>query len=320
MISKLSPLFIVLAGCLWGSMGIFVRRLNDAGIQSMSIVFIRALFTAAITFALTALRNKELLKIKLRDIWIFAGTGLISIVLFNFCYFTAISMMSLSAAAILLYTSPIFVMLLSAMIYKERITVQKVIAVVLSLAGLSLVTGVFGGARLTPMGIVFGLLSAFGYANSAVVSVTPSGVLYGLGSALGYAMYSIFGRAAINRGYGSLTTTAWSFAFAALFSAFFADYGAIFGAVSDSALIIPYTVVFAIVASVAPYVLYSLGLRGTETGKAAVIASVEPIAASLFGIILYHEIPTVQSVFGILLVLAALAMCIITPKKHNRSD
>ena len=297
MISKLSPLFIVLAGCLWGSMGIFVRRLNDAGIQSMSIVFIRALFTAAITFALTALRNKELLKIKLRDIWIFAGTGLISIVLFNFCYFTAISMMSLSAAAILLYTSPIFVMLLSAMIYKERITVQKVIAVVLSLAGLSLVTGVFGGARLTPMGIVFGLLSAFGY-----------------------AMYSIFGRAAINRGYGSLTTTAWSFAFAALFSAFFADYGAIFGAVSDSALIIPYTVVFAIVASVAPYVLYSLGLRGTETGKAAVIASVEPIAASLFGIILYHEIPTVQSVFGILLVLAALVMCIITPKKHNRSD
>lgn len=297
MISKLSPLFIVLAGCLWGSMGIFVRRLNDAGIQSMSIVFIRALFTAAITFALTALRNKELLKIKLRDIWIFAGTGLISIVLFNFCYFTAISMMSLSAAAILLYTSPIFVMLLSAVIYKERITVQKVIAVVLSLAGLSLVTGVFGGARLTPMGIVFGLLSAFGY-----------------------AMYSIFGRAAINRGYGSLTTTAWSFAFAALFSAFFADYGAIFGAVSDSALIIPYTVVFAIVASVTPYVLYSLGLRGTETGKAAVIASVEPIAASLFGIILYHEIPTVQSVFGILLVLAALAMCIITPKKHNRSD
>ena len=294
MISKLSPLFIVLAGCLWGTMGIFVRRLNDAGIESMNIVFIRALFTAAITFALTAIRNKELLKIKLRDIWIFVGTGLISIVLFNFCYFTAISMMSLSAAAILLYTSPIFVMLLSAVIYKEKITVQKIIAVVLSLAGLSLVTGVFGGAKLTPAGIVFGLLSAFGY-----------------------AMYSIFGRAAINRGYSSLTTTAWSFAFAALFSAFFADYGAVINAVSDSALIIPYTVVFAIVASVAPYVLYSLGLHGTETGKAAVIASVEPIAASLFGIILYHEIPTVQSVFGILLVLTALAMCIISPKEKK---
>lgn len=295
MISKLSPLFIVLAGCLWGTMGIFVRRLNDAGIESMNIVFIRALFTAAITFALTAIRNKELLKIKLRDVWIFAGTGLISIVLFNFCYFTAISMMSLSAAAILLYTSPIFVMLMSAVIYKERITIRKIIAVLLSLAGLSLVTGVFGGAQLTPAGIVFGLLSAFGY-----------------------AMYSIFGRTAINRGYSSLTTTAWSFAFAALFSAFFADYGTIFDAVSDSVLIIPYTVVFAIVASVAPYILYSLGLRGTETGKAAVIASVEPIAASLFGIILYHEIPTLQSIFGILLVLTALAMCIINPKKDNR--
>ncbi|MGN0679315.1 MAG: DMT family transporter, partial [Oscillospiraceae bacterium] len=255
MISKLSPLFIVIAGCLWGTMGIFVRKLNEVGIESMSIVFIRALFTAAITFALTAIRNRELLKIKLHDVWIFAGTGLVSIVLFNFCYFTAISMMSLSAAAILLYTSPIFVMLLSAVIYKERITFRKIIAVVLSLAGLSLVTGIFGGAQLTPAGIVIGLLSAFGY-----------------------AMYSIFGRAAINRGYSSLTTTAWSFAFAAFFSAFFADYGAIFDAVSQSVLIIPYTIVFAMIASVAPYILYSLGLHGTETGKAAVIASVEPIA------------------------------------------
>lgn len=294
MSKKISPLMIIIAGCLWGSMGIFVRQLNSWGIESMSVVFIRALFTAAITFAVTAVYDRKLLKIRLRDIWIFAGTGLLSIVLFNFCYFSAISMMSLSAAAILLYTSPIFVMLMSAVIYKEKITLRKLAAVVISLLGLCLVTGVFGGISLTPMGIVFGLLSA-----------------------VGYALYSIFGRAAIDRGYGSLTTTAWSFAFAAVFSAFLADYKAIGSAIAGSAAVVPFTVLFAVVASVAPYLLYSLGLKGTEPSRAAVIASVEPVAASLFGIALFHEIPSLSSIAGIALVLAALILCITSPKNEK---
>lgn len=288
---------IIIAGCLWGAMGLFVRRLNGWGIESMSVVFIRALFTASITFAITAVFDRKQLKIRLRDIWIFAGAGLCSIVLFNFCYFSAISMMSLSAAAILLYTSPIFVMLMSAVFFKERITLRKIAAVAISLLGLCLVTGVFGGAAITPMGIVFGLLSAFGY-----------------------ALYSIFGRAAIDRGYGSLTMTAWSFAFAAVFSAFLADYDAIGAAIALSPAVIPFALLFAVVASVAPYLLYSLGLKGTEPSRAAVIASVEPVAASLFGIALYHEIPTLSSIAGIALVLIALALCICAPQDKQKKE
>lgn len=260
----------------------------------MSIVFIRAVFTAVITFAIAAAADIKQLKIKLRDIWIFACTGLFSIVLFNFCYFSAISMMSLSAAAILLYTSPVFVMIMSALLYKEKITIRKVAAIILALAGLCLVTGIFGGAEITPLGIVFGILSA-----------------------AGYALYSIFGRAAIDRGYGSLTSTAWSFGFAAVFSAFFADYGAIAKAVQLSAGVLAYTALFAVVASVGPYILYSLGLKGTETGKASVIASVEPVAASVIGMVLFREIPSLSAVFGIMLVLSALILCIASAKSQE---
>lgn len=295
---ELAPLLIIIAGCLWGAMGLFVRKLNGWGIESMDVVFVRALLTAVITFAITAIYDRKQLKIRLRDVWIFAGTGLFSIVMFNYCYFSAMSVMSLSAAAILLYTSPIFVMLMSAVFFKERITVQKIIAVFVSLAGLCLVTGVFGGATITPAGIALGLLSA-----------------------VGYALYSIFGRAAIDHGYSSLTMTSWSFAFAAVFSAFLTDYGAIGAAISASPVFIPYSVLFAVVVSVAPYLLYSAGLKGTETGKAAVIASVEPVAASVFGAVVFHEIPSVYSVLGILLVLAALVLCIAPsgnrPKKAN---
>ena len=52
------------------------------------------------------IKDKNLFKIKLRDLWCFAGTGLLSIVFFNLCYFKEITITSLSVAAILLYTAP----------------------------------------------------------------------------------------------------------------------------------------------------------------------------------------------------------------------
>lgn len=290
---KAAPLWIGLAGCLWGSMGLFVRRFNALGISSMNIVFLRAAFTAVLIFLFAAVWKPESLKVKLRDLWIFAGTGLMSIVFFNFCYFSAISAMSMSAAAILLYTSPVFVMLLSALFFREKVTLRKAAAIVVSIVGLGFVTGVFAGG----------------------VSVSVSGVLYGLGSAVGYALYSIFSRHALNRGYVPLTITGWSFAFAALFSLFFCDLSRIAGMYTAAPSMLSYTLVFALVVSVFPYLLYSYGLTGTENGTAAVIASVEPVAATVLGMAAYQEYPTPSSLLGIALVLTALVLCIEKPKE-----
>lgn len=295
MVKKLSPLWVIIAGCLWGTMGIFVRRFNDCGIESISIVFLRSLFTSLLVAVWMLFSDREKLKIRLKDIWIFAGIGLISIVFFNYCYFTAISLMSLSAAAILLYTSPIFVMLMSAIFFHEKITLRKIIAILVTIGGLVLVTGALSGK----------------------ISVTAAGIAYGIGSAFGYALYSIFGRLAVNRHYDARTTTCWGFAFAALFSFFLADVPAIKNMISEKPVMLGYAAVFAAVVSVLPYILYSLGLEGMETSKAGVIASVEPVAATLIGIALYGEYPTVSAVVGIVMVISALALLIVEPKKKS---
>lgn len=295
MIKKTAPLWIALAGCLWGSMGIFVRQFNAMGIQSMNIVFIRSVFTAAVIFIFTALYKPSLLKVKCRDLWIFAASGLASIVFFNFCYFSAIEMMSLSVAAILLYTAPIFVMLMSALFFREKITLRKLAAIAISLVGLSLVTGIFSDAAVSD----------------------PIGILFGIGSAVGYALYSIFSRLALNRGYTPLTITGWSFAFAALFSAFFCDFSLFTKLYAAKPSMLLFSLVFALVASVFPYLLYAYGLTGVENSKASVIASVEPVAATVFGIVLYREYPSVASVIGVVLVLGALMLCIEFPKKKR---
>lgn len=288
MIKKLSPLWVTLAGILWGAMGLFVRKFNTFGVEAMSVVFIRSLFTAIIAALVCLVYDRRLLKIRFRDVWIFAGMGVLSIVFFNYCYFTAINLMSLSAAAILLYTSPVFVSVFSALFFKERITGKRVISIILSIAGLAFVTGIIGGGT----------------------AVTYSGILYGIGSAIGYALYSIFNRAAINRGYGALTTIFYGFSFSAICSAFLADFNSIGKMISTDPSMLPYSVLFSLMISVLPYFLYAIGLKGMENSKAAVIASIEPVSASLIGLFVFHEAPTVLAVFGIILVLLSIVMSI----------
>lgn len=295
---KILPLCIVGAGCLWGLMGLFIRRFSEFGIDSMTIVFIRALFTAVITMAGMTIFSRKLLKIRLKDIWIFAGAGLLSIVFFNLCYFSAIKEMSLSVAAILLYTSPIFVMLLSAVFFKEKITVRKVTAMLISIFGLCLVTGLFEGEA----------------------TVSLSGILFGIGSAFGYALYSIFTRAAINRGYNPLTITGWSFTFAAVFSAFLADYNVCAQMLEADISMLGFSAIFAVVVTVFPYALYSLGLTGTENGKAAILASAEPVAATVYGALFFGELPSVIGIIGIITVIVGILICGSKGKRRNENE
>ena len=125
---RFAPLLIIAAACLWGTMGLFVRRLNVMGLEAMEIVEVRSMIATVILFPCTALRDRKLLGIRPRNIWPLVGTGIFSMVFFNFCYFSTIARMNLSAAAILLYTSPIFVMLLSLPLFHERLTAKKLAA------------------------------------------------------------------------------------------------------------------------------------------------------------------------------------------------
>ncbi|MBU5440102.1 DMT family transporter [Tissierella sp. MSJ-40] len=104
---------IVCAGTLWGIIGLFSRSLSEAGLNALQIAGARCLVTAIILFFFLLLTNRKYLKIKLRDSWIFIGTGVFSIALFNVFYFICISKSTLAIASILLYTSPCFIIILS---------------------------------------------------------------------------------------------------------------------------------------------------------------------------------------------------------------
>ena len=284
---KFAPILILIAGVLWGSMGLFVRTLNAQGLASMEIVGLRATVTVVALFLFLLLFDRKLFKICWKDLWCFLGTGICSIVFFNFCYFKAITLTSLSVAAILLYTAPAIVMVLSYFLFQEKLTKRKLLALVMTFVGCVLVTGI-----LTETG-----------------NVTAGGILVGLGAGLGYALYSIFSRYALERGYTSLTITFYTFLIAAIGSFFFADMGKVARVAMNGGGNLFFCLAFGVLCTVFPYLTYTLGLQYVENGKASIIASVEPVTATLLGAVLFHEKLTVSGVLGIVLVLAALMIC-----------
>ncbi len=294
---KLSPVLIVLAGCLWGTMGLFVRHLNAMGLASMEIVECRSILAALILFPCTALREPRLLRLRPKNLWPLIGSGICSIVFFNYCYFSTIALMDMSAAAILLYTSPIFVMLMSLVFFRERLTGKKLLALGLAFGGCCLVSGI----------------------GSGTASLSTWGLLLGLGSGFGYALYSVFSRVSLNQGLSSLTITNYTFLFAALGGGFFTDFSAVLRAFSQYGLkLLGLLVVYCIITTVLPYLLYTAGLARVENGTASVLASVEPVVATLLGLLVYREAPSVPALAGMMLVLGALALLSFSPNPQER--
>ena len=82
-----SYLYIITGAAFWGLIGLFVKQLAGQSFSAMQIVVLRALASAVCITFVIAKCGWHNLKISLRDSWMFIGTGIISLVFFNYCYF-----------------------------------------------------------------------------------------------------------------------------------------------------------------------------------------------------------------------------------------
>ena len=273
------------AACLWGLIGLFTRNLSALGFASGDTLIVRCAVAAALFGLLLLVRERKGFRIRLRDLWCFLGSGICSLLFFTFCYFQAIERMEMSVAAILLYTSPIWVTLMSVLFFKERLTLRRVAALVLAFGGCVLVSGL-GGGGLTPLGLLIGLCSG-----------------------IGYGLYSILGSVALRK-YEPLTVTTYAFLFSAAGSWFIcrpAEMLSIASSLPPLSFALD-VLSIAVVTAVAPYLLYTLGLKNTPASKAAIMATVEPLVATVLGIVVFSEPLTPAAAAGIILILAAIVL------------
>lgn len=284
--TKSGSILIIMAGICWGMIGLFSSRLADAGCSAVEITFLRSLVTAVCLWAYLAVCGRDKLKIRWKDLWMFLGTGMLSIVLFNICYFITIELTTLSVAAILLYTAPCFVLLLSVLLFGEKLTVKKAAALVIAMAGCVCTTGLLDGGGA-------GHISLFG-------------ILTGIGSGIGYALYTIFGNVALKK-YDTMTVTAYTFLVASVSLLPFCGLD-VLPVLMQGGNVIGNTLAIGMISTLAPFLLYTKGLKTTEPGRASVMAFVEPMVATLISVLILHEPMSVMGVIGVVAIFCSIVL------------
>lgn len=278
---------VILAGCCWGIISIFVRRLNSLGFDSLQIMFLRSWLSVLMLGGYLGIKDRTQLRIRLRDLWIFVGTGIVSLTFFSWCYFSSITLSGAAVAVVLLYTSPIFVMLMSAAVFREKFTARKLAALVLTFGGCVLVAGL-AGSRLR---------------------LTPYAIALGLGSGIGYALYSVFGGIAVRRNYSSLTVTFYTLLLSGMVLPVLLPMretaALLAGTIGQG---FPYMLGIAFVCTVIPYLSYTYGLSRMEAGRAAVLVTVEPLVGTLLGILVWKEPVDLWKATGIGMIFVAVVL------------
>ena len=277
---------ILAAGILWGMIGLFNRHLLAGGFSPKTIVLVRNFGGFALMTLLFLVMDRSIFRIKARHLPIFLGTGVVSVVLFTLLYFSCQQQCSLAVAAILLYTAPAFVMLMSALFFRETITKRKLLALAAAFLGCVAVSGILSGG----------------------LSVTALGLLMGIGSAFFYALYSIFARLALAH-YQPLTVTYYTFVCAGIASLFVENPVTALTLLGSAPIMPILALGLVVVSTVLPFVLYTRGLAQMEGGKASILASVEPVAAAVVGILAFGEPLSLGVVAGLACIL--LSVCIL---------
>ena len=292
--NKISTLLPIIAGALWGSVGVFVRGFTNGNIDNVSILVMRVLFAAIMMFVFIAIKDKSLLKINLKDVWVFACGGIVAMFGMNFCYNNAINSLSLSLAGVLLALSPVFVMFLAAIFFKEKITARSIVCMIFALIGCTMASGVIGGGE---------------------IAFSTSGILFGIAAAFFYGLTSIFSKIAMEKGYHALTMTFYSMLILAIVLLPFADWKLVgeYVMVSPANNII-FILMHSLCTAVLPYLLYNLALSNVDASLASIlVAGAEPSAAMIFGIIFFAEMPSVVSILGLVVTIVALTILVIKP-------
>ena len=279
----LSYIYVILSAVCWGFIGFSNRMLTEVGVSLGNRVFIRNFGTLVILTIVFALFHRQVFRIKLKHLPIFLCSGLLSILTLSLVYFQCQTMCSLSVAAVLLYLAPSFVVIFSAVLWKTPLTKRKLIALVVSLLGCVMVSGIIGGD----------------------MTASWAGIGLGVLSGLCYASYTVFAHYGLAH-YESYTMIYWTFLVAGLGSVFFADFETLPLAFSGTQGIVGVCGVV-IVATVLPYIFYTKGLEGVESGRASIITNIEPVVETLVGVFVFKEALTVWTVLG----MACVFGCVI---------
>jgi len=285
-------LLIALASILWGTLGVLGKMALQHGITPTLLIMLRLCISSCTLFITLIVFKRELLRIKRHDTLFFMIFGILPIALQRVAYFYALDFTTATVAAMLFYTYPAIVAVVSVLLFKEKVTKKTVLAIILTFLGASFVVKIYETSQLV---------------------VNLPGVFFGLLSSVLFVVYVVMVKR-LRTDYSS-----WTLVF----------YGDGFGAIALTfvmAFSLPevtgfpiqlWSIIFTIawIPSLLGYFLYSHALKYVEATKGSVVSIIEPVSAGLLSVIVLAEILEPPQLLGIILALLGIGSLFYRPNK-----
>ena len=274
---KRAIVFCMLAGLMWGASGVFSNLLSPYGFSPLQLTATRGIVSGIAICIYVFFYNRRLFRVTPKQFMLHAAAG-VTVFCTASLYYISMRTSSVSTAAVLMNTSPAFVMAFSVAFFREKLTWKKFIGLVVILA-----SGVLTGMRFQIWGI-----------------------LTGIASGLCYSIYSIIAKQEARRGYDTLTATLYHFTVMGFVGLAFLNIPAYAVSVAKEPMVtIPLLIGIGLFTCVIPYFLFSLSLNYVPVGTAAALGIVEPMAATVYSVVFFQEKLTAAGVVGIVMVLSA---------------
>lgn len=271
----------MLSAAGYGLLGVFGKTAYAAGLEPGELLTLRFGLAALVLWAYVFAARRELVRLDWRRIAVCAALGVFGYALFTSLYFRALTSLSASLTALLLYTFPVIVTVAARLLFDEPIGWRRGAALPVVAAGLVML--LWGDMTVTDWAAV-GL---------------------GLGSALFYSTYILASSRAIRSMHG-LTAGLYIITAAAVALAAVSTPSAEKLASLDAAAWATIAGI-ALLSTVGPVILFLKGLEKLSSAEASILSLVEPITAVLSAALLLGERLAPVQLAGGALILAALA-------------
>ena len=277
---------VLIATTLWGFIGVPVRGMSEAGLDSVQINGARTVVTAILLLVLLLIADRSLFRIR-REELPFMIVAAVMKLLMDICYVQAQVTLSLSLAAVLLSTGCYFTIFLSFFLFRSSLTWKKIAASVIGFSGCALMVGVLSGD---------------------IGDIDTVGVLIGLGAALAGAFYSVSMKMGLDRGSHPTSVLFYVFLFGSFMILPFMDPVGTFSTVSSGLDTFGILMLLAVMFTLVPYYCYTKGLKDLDPTTVNILLFTETAMAAVAGMLVYGEMLTFIDIVGLAMILLSVSM------------
>lgn len=276
---------VVLATIFWSTSGIFISLIMEGSeLSAVGLAFWRDLSTFVILLVGIGVTNPKRLRVNKSDLPWLAAMGAISIGVFHILWNSAVVMIGASLATVIQCNAPIFVTIMAYFVFQEAITIRKLMAIALAVAGTILVAGLGNGGDW---------------------KILPIGLLIALGSAIMYGTFSLFGKK-ISGDYSPWTILLYVFGFGT--AALFVYQLGTPDPWPSSPAIIPWFTGLVLISTIAGFASYTAGLQKLPASTASITAMTEIFFASAMAYIFLGERLDAWQIMGAVLVVSGVVL------------